>query len=1578
MEYSKYHGKNIFVLNEWITPKKKNVFVFSGSSNDEFDVSPYNDSNTVSITNIPVFVYRTDTIEIIKYKIANLCLKNQNIKELYLWAVFDLTEEDRYVFAQNLFRTEIKLSKKHINEVTKVFFDKKYYPSSEENEKEVVEDFLKVFGAKSGTRSLDFRYNDMLDFEEFLSPNPFLSLNHTTKDAVKTSFMKLLLYRFNITNNTIHFVSARTEFPLDGLYFNNKIVYDNAISDMVKSKMKLQTKLGDIADIVDVGNITNRLELLYFRVLPYSHDIKIDMKMLFKISDTSYTIPFIVYKSKFTSEYKINKVALADMDKKQIELFQEQELKYKDSVANRPNDTIIYYIKLVDNVFFYVLLSENGSYRLKYKFNRSNDVKIENIQKSFEKLKDIYGKLDEFNIYHLSKDTEIFNSGMIEIIDYNTQNTLTFKKQIGYDKFLNNVKRDNPFFQFNKNLGKNILQLQFIDTNNFFNTDSVTSYIYNHMELNKMELIDKLKYVFKIPEEEANDLYEENNSKIKMKISKKGKNIFAVRTYHTGVSIRINIMSDLSVKINTTNTQDDSYHQLLIYYLIHFLTTENIGSERETKATEKKKTTSRILNNTGVTEEDTSVNFNDLLDINMDDLDADIDTNMYSISGINIDSSPRVNIETGLGDFDLDNEEEEVEEEINEEEDTEENDDGDDDDNNKRSKKKTDYTTFVLDRLYKADKKLFTWKNISTSIKAYSSKCGAVNYRQPIVISKKEKDNIDKNHPGSYTGFVQTGSTPEKEKKNFYICPKIWCRVGKVSITEEEYQKHGNKCPDGEEAMFFPKKGTKDKDNYFITKDGSESHWPSLLKENKHPLGLRLPCCGKKPLESESSKAKPNSNYIKSIGSDLLLNNGEYGDLPFLLNTVFNKKVSCVGILDSKSHCYARTGVEHTTSNSLFRAIEKVLGLPTSLEKYIGDHMLLEHYIFLNGGNTLKVFMNNNDQFKLLDKSEYTTFKRYFLNNKSYVKMFNLEKEYEYVNSHDTFELREDHMSKSIIREYLILNSFINFKNYIVQDNIRKNLDDVYHMLTCEWLNREQLNFIFLNIHKDDVLFINPKYYDYMSKYDDSKQNVVILKVMDKFEYVSYVSQKPKKRTIERLFDSSVVSPIVDSIKTPKSKEDPLLTHRDVTGYILSTNLKCAGVLIDKKHVVLLGAYTQLHFDDIQEKSFIHTDSMGDYEMSSSYMKRFGKDFSKKQLDQVRWSSNTNLDLFVNTTEECGRNEREQKFNENLYKVAKRIQNNKKLLNTLRVLNSNINNFTTKERRKLLITVLSQSKVTYSDDVDEDHLIDNILLIPISKIISDYKLKIYESKKDNLYMTFNDLVENKLQNYFKNDRNNRFVIFESSIDDYVEEIDYIKLNDGLDESNTSSGVLKWKGERKKISPERVHTLFPNFEVINEEINFANLINFANSIDPSITASVFQEALSNTIITLYMSDKEALFERYKFTNKNFDQHRLKKKHASVDDYVNLIKRVDYHYSIIELGVLAELLQTNVVIVGRGTQLIEDGVSVLNKKSKQYVMFMYNIHENRYGYNIVAKADEEKYVFTIDDFTKEGKSMIKYVE
>lgn len=1539
MEYSKYHEKNVFVLNEWITSKKKNVYVFSGKNT--IDLKEYKDSRTEHISNVSEYIYETDTIETLKYKIAS-GLKSKNIKDLYLWAECKLNEEDRIIFAQNLYKNEIKLSKKYINQITKVFFDKKYYPTKDEDEKEVVEDFLKLFNHKQTLKSLDFRYNDITDFEEFVSPNPFDGINAITNDSVKTSFMKTLLYRFDLTNREINFVSSNTVEEIDEVYFRNKYMYDENIWDLVESKMKIQERLEDVRDIVD--NVSNRLELLFFRVLPFSHDIKIDMKTLFKISDTSYTVPFIVYKSKFTNEYKINKTALVDMDKKQIDLFQEQELKYKDTVTNRPNDTIVFYIKLVDNVLFYLLLSENGSYRLKYKFNRSNDIKIKDIQRSFLKLKDIYSKLDGFKIYELSEDTDIFNSNMIDIIDYNTQNTLTFKKQIMSEVFMKNVKNNNSFFQYNKKLGKNILQLQFIDTNNFFNTDSVTSYIYNHIELNRMELIDKLKYVFKISEDEATDLYEEKNNKINLKISKKGKNIFAVRTYHTGVNIRINMMSDLSIKINTTNTQDNSYHHLLIFYLINFFTKDVVKTTKE----KKMKKTSKTDDNTGDMD---SVNFNDLLDIDMEELDM----NMYDIDGLNIDSSPKVNIETDLGDIDEDeNVEEDVEED--EEEEVEVIQDG--------KSKKTDYTTFVLDRLYKADKKLFLWKDITTTLKPYSSKCGAVDYRQPIVINKKEKDNIDKNHPGSYTGFVQTGSTPEKIKRNFYICPKIWCRVSKVSITDEEYEKYGNKCPPpyGEEAMFFPKRGSKT--NYFITKDGSEAHWPSLFKENKHPKGLPLPCCGKKPLVKSKSS---NSNYIKSISVDLLLNEGQHGNLPFLLNKLFNKNTSCVGILDSKSNCYVRTGVKHS-GNSLFDVIEKILGIK-SLSKFIGDNMLLEHYIFLNGGNTLKVFMNNDEQFKLLDKDEYKTFRKYFLNNKKYIEMFNLEKEYQYVKTHDTFELNDDHITKSIIREYLVLNSFINFKNYIVQDNIRKTLDDIYHMLTYSWLNKEQLNFIFLNVLKDDVYFINPKYYEYMSRFDKTKKNVVVLRFMDNYEYVSYISQKPRKRDIELLYNTSIISPILDSIKISKPKEDALLTHKNVTGYVLSTNLKCVGVLMNTK-VVVLGTYIQLHYDTISNKSFVYTDSMYKYELTSSFMKTYGKTISKSQIDKLLETSNINLDLFVNNTMECKRNETEKRYNQNLYKVAKRIHNNKKLTNALFVLNNKISNFTMKEKRTLLKTILVQNKVKYSEEINVEMMIDDLLMNPLKTIMNDYKLKTYESKPDNLYMTFNDLINNKLKDYFNNDRNNRFVIFETSIDDYVNNIDYIKI----DKIDTSTD-FRWVDDRKPIKPQRVNDMFPNFEVIDEEISYGKLINFANTINKGVTVDSFEETLSKRIIELHLESKEDLYDYYQNTNKNFDRHKIKKKHSSVDNFIDLIKSIDYHYSVFELDVLAEMTQHNIMIIGRGTQLIEDGVHILYKKSDKYIILFYNIYDNRYGFNLVMKTNVNKFVYTIDDFSKSLKNLLE---
>jgi hypothetical protein len=91
---------------------------------------------------------------------------------------------------------------------------------------------------------------------------------------------------------------------------------------------------------------------------------------------------------------------------------------------------------------------------------------------------------------------------------------------------------------------------------------------------------------------------------------------------------------------------------------------------------------------------------------------------------------------------------------------------------------------YTLKRLGSADSKLFKYDPKSTGKLAYSRICGEVELRQPIVITKSDKEKIDKLHPGSYNEYLEYGST--KNNQNIYICPKYWCIRCNTSLTEEE------------------------------------------------------------------------------------------------------------------------------------------------------------------------------------------------------------------------------------------------------------------------------------------------------------------------------------------------------------------------------------------------------------------------------------------------------------------------------------------------------------------------------------------------------------------------------------------------------------------------------------------------------------------------------------------------------------------------------------------------------------------------------------------------------------------------
>ena len=1539
-----HYDKNIYVLNHWIQLDIKDVYIFNGSN--KVDKEDYKDKHTRIIYEINEYIYGTDTMETIRYKIAKFCMKNKNIKDIYLWGSCEFNENDKYNFLNNLYKKQLKLTREYINEVTYVYFNRKYY-EKDLDKKELMEDFEIELDKKEILKSLDFTFTTLYDHDLLLSPNPlyqFKESDYKEDELVKTDYLKTMLFRFRLNKNEFNFISQEVEHNIDDIYFKNKYNYENSYEKIMKSRVQIQNNFEDMNELMD--NIHNRIEVLYFRVLPYSHDIKINMKTLFSITNTSYNIPFIVYKSKFTSEYKINKIALTDMDKKQIDIFYQQEVKYQNNISNRANDTMIFYVKMSSSLFYYVLLSDNGSYRIKYKFNKTHDYKIEDIYESFETLQEIYKDIDEYSIYKLSRDVKLFNSTMIDIIEYNTHNTITFKKPINDSIFNKNIRTINPFFEFNKVLKNSIIQVQYMDTNNFYNTDTITSFIYNHYELTKSELIEKMQFYFKMTEEDAKTTYEEKKNNININISKKGNNIFAIRPYHTAVSVRLNILSDYSVKINTVNTQDNVYLDCILYYLINYLTKPVVKTKSGVASS-----TTNVSNTKSNTNLSDNVNFNDLVDID------DFDIGNIDDLGIDVDS-PVVNIETDIGDIEDD---EEVSINIDDDEDTE---------LVNESGKKTDYTTFVLDKLYRADRKLFLWKNISTNLKNYSSKCGAVNFRQPIVINKEEKENIDKNHQGSYTGFVKTGSTPELREKNFYICPKIWCRVSRVSITEEEYKKYGDKCPPpyNEEAMFFPKKGSKT--NYFITKDGTEEHWPSLLKKSKHPLNFELPCCGKKP----PSKNKNNkdelsqgltSNYISNISSELLLDENQYGNLPFVLNKILNKNAVCTGIMDSKKQCFVRTGVNNDNL-VLFTIFEKLLKIK-NIRKHIAENLKIEEFIFLNGGNTLKVFMNNDEQCKILDKKYFKEFKTYFLENKDYIRLFDLEKEYNYIKVLEKLEMKNDSMTKSIIREFLIVNAFINFKHYIIDKNTPKQLEYFMHMLTFEWLNPNKYNFLFLSIDKEDMYFMNPKYYDFNEYYDKQNKNCIILKLISGFEYISHLSQK--KNVTNTYIESSMIEPILNSVlNTDLSKLDKIYGE-DVEGYVLSPNIKCTGLIVENSFVPLKEE-VMLQYEKIKSKKIIYTDKLDKYSLKKSILKRFEVEMTKEEKDELKDMGKIDMDLFVQEWNNKHYETEEQRlFHENLYQVVKKISKKEKLVDAVHVLASAITNFNMDQKLTLLKKILKQYKVSYDSNIDEKEMLMTIIRIPISKIMNDYKLKLQRANKTDIYMTYNDILDKKLDDYYDKYKNNKFKVFDTSIEDYVYGIDKI---DKQFIKDTNKNIV-WTSNRAEIKPKTLQDKLLNYHIIDEEITYEKLINFANDLDKKITLEKFEEKLRERIMNIYTKEdgRNEIYELYD-RNKNFKNHKFTKNSVSMDKYIELIHNDSYHYSFFELEVLAKMLKCNIIILGRDTNVTPKGVHVIKVNTNRYIIMMFTILENRHVFNLVIKKDSSKEIYQLnelkDDFSK----------
>ena len=131
---------------------------------------------------------------------------------------------------------------------------------------------------------------------------------------------------------------------------------------------------------------------------------------------------------------------------------------------------------------------------------------------------------------------------------------------------------------------------------------------------------------------------------------------------------------------------------------------------------------------------------------------------------------------------------------------------------------------YFLRRLQTFDNKLFKYDIKDKKAKQYSKCCQSTH---PVVLPYDPSKNKSI-HQDSYTESIKYGSTT---KKNWYICPKIWCSHCEIPLSESEIEsktiKTRNncktaKCPYGDHQVFIREKKN---------------------KTYAYPDGLSLPCC---------------------------------------------------------------------------------------------------------------------------------------------------------------------------------------------------------------------------------------------------------------------------------------------------------------------------------------------------------------------------------------------------------------------------------------------------------------------------------------------------------------------------------------------------------------------------------------------------------------------------------------------------------------------------------------------------------------------------------------------------------------
>lgn len=332
---------------------------------------------------------------------------------------------------------------------------------------------------------------------------------------------------------------------------------------------------------------------------------------------------------------------------------------------------------------------------------------------------------------------------------------------------------------------------------------------------------------------------------------------------------------------------------------------------------------------------------------------------------------------------------------------------------------------------------------IFTLTENYARKCQVADFRQPIGISKKQKDFIDSSiYKDGYDNSIEYGSDPNKT--NIYICPRVWCPKSQVPLSPELYEKNQGKCPrEDEEPMLLYKHAT-------WYNDINRPHYVGFLKERGFN-NVKLPCCFKKQqtIMNTSVKEKEGDSYI--IDRVKNIQESRFGTIPLALHEFLYPNVPyqlCRNTVKT-DECLLRRGIA-TSKDSFLTSIAYLMNFDSKsdLVKHIQKELTPEVFISLENGLVYQTFQSENTLFIEKDLKLRQQLHDWLLSYPKYLQLYDLNDILSLLQK-DSIDDLPLNVRYKMARQLSIMDSYLQFMNYIQEDN-EKNphmFFDLFHHL---------------------------------------------------------------------------------------------------------------------------------------------------------------------------------------------------------------------------------------------------------------------------------------------------------------------------------------------------------------------------------------------------------------------------------------------------------------------------------------------------------------------------------------------------